>query len=333
MSVSSTSGSSWRTYSLAECVEIASQSEPFLVQDLVCSTVTLLYGEPLAGKSSLGLTLAISLVTGDPFLGRPPAREIGRVVVLTTEVDGVQECGRRASEVLGARVHDVWWDVVPIHALDADGWERLAEELGPDRATFVILDNLTGVVQGSLNDDASVRTVFDGLRRLTARGAIVLVLAHISEKSSERGKSTKPLGSTAISAAARWRVRIDRQGDDRLRLTCDGNAAQRVVLTLARGAIATEFHEISKETAQDRQVTQRQRHDATKTRNAQIAQRIATEWRELSARTISELISAAGYGIKANTALTHLSKKQQYGALVERTTSGWQLRAAEGHPS
>lgn len=102
------------------------------------------------------------------------------------------------------------------------------------------------------------------------RGSAVVLLAHVRERSGlYRSKSTKPMGNTAISAAARWRVRVIRKsGGDRIALICDGNSALGATYNLQRGDGETDLRVL--EGVGERQDTSR-RHK----RNAEAAQRLS----------------------------------------------------------
>ena len=77
---------------------MARERQPFLVDRLVCSTVTLIYGEPFSGKSTIAAALAAASLNGQAFLGHPLTRAVNRVVILSTEVDGPEEYGQRLTE-------------------------------------------------------------------------------------------------------------------------------------------------------------------------------------------------------------------------------------------
>ena len=149
-------------------------------------------------------------------------------------------------------------------------WRILAADIAPQKGDLIILDNLTGVVHPSVNDDSAIRQVFDGLRYLTAAGATVVVVAHISEKRHEGRASTKPMGSTAISAGVRWRVRVGTRADE-ITLTCDGNAAKGLTLRLRRGERLTDFEVVEEQSAEAATAQRRERDREKGDRLAELA--------------------------------------------------------------
>lgn len=292
----------FQRYDLAQMFEKAHERLPFLVDHLVCSTITVVYGEPFSGKSTLAALLAKAALIDDCFLGHPLNKRVRRVVILTTELDGIEEYGRRLEE-LGVKPEAGGLTAYEAGSLTADDWAELATVVAPDEDTLVILDNLTGITYGSLNEDVAVRVVFDGLRHFTAHGAAVVVLAHVSEKSGPHGKSNKPMGSTAISAGTRWRVRLDvRRGV--ITLTCDGNGGKGMTFTLRRGDRVTDLEVVSQESAAEREVNAANRDVE---RCLQMAQWVVDHCNGLS-KTASgiKLGTEGGFGIAKSTGKDYL---------------------------
>jgi len=257
----------FKPLTLAEMVERSWSRESFLVEGLVCSTLTLIYGEPLSGKSTLAALLIASVLTDSPFLEHPVRRQVSRVVLITTEQDGPEEYGRRLSERPGIDLTDNRLQTYAVSCLSPEDWRELADTIGPDTGTLVVVDNLTQVLTGSINEDEAVREALEGLRLFTARGATVVLIGHTSEKSGQHGKSTKPMGSTAISAGVRWRVRCNANGE-RIELICDGNSAKDSRVVLERGEKETDLRVL--ETV-DRRQESRKRDKETRARFAEIA--------------------------------------------------------------
>lgn len=317
--------------SLAEAVERTRQREPFLVDKLVCSTLTLVYGEPLAGKSTLAALLITSALRDAPFLDRELTHRVTKVALVTTEVDGPEEYARRVLEA-GLDATDRRLAIYPVGSLTEDRWIELAEMIDPDEATLVVVDNLTQVLSGgSINDDAVIRVAFDGLRRLTACGAAVVVVAHVSEKTGPRGgKSTKPMGNTAISAGARWRVRIVSKSNGKIELVCDGNAARGTTFVLERGDKETDLRVVEEVDGRQAASLHRKRHAVAAARFAEIA-----DWAIANAPGVSQAEMArrltANYPElssgkdPARQVAKALSQKRKIGGFLQRAPDGeWQ---------
>lgn len=324
----------WVEFSLAEAATRSRARQPFLVEQLVSATVTLIYGEPLSGKSTVAAALAAAAVRGERFLGRAISRPVDRVIVLTTEVDGVDEYGRRLVEDAGLPVSSSVTILDTASIRHHDEWVELHEQLRPTDRDLVILDNLTGIVHGSINDDAAVRPVFEGLRLFTASGAAVVVVAHVSEKTSERGRSTKPMGTTAISAGARWRVRvIDRTGD--LELVCDGNAAPGLTMKLRRGVKLTDLEVVSEESAAEVMARRRTRNDTQGDRYANIADWVVANHATATPAELSRTLAIQFPDLTraknpARELAKHLAGGRGVGGFLQQTEGRWQRRSRDG---
>jgi hypothetical protein len=208
---------------------------PFLIDGILHNTMTLLYGEAKNGKSTLAAALAASLVNGEPqFLNRKIEPKDYSVGIVAADFGDDQAYADQLRQVLNDGT------MVPVYALDRPPdrrvWEGLQLASRDARHDLVVVDNLTTLVDGSLNDDISVNRIYDELDRFVRDGTAVLLVAHASEKFGERGKSPYPIGSSAIRARARWLWRTERLAEV-TRLTFSGNYAgsHEIITTLAEG--------------------------------------------------------------------------------------------------
>jgi hypothetical protein len=307
---------------------MARERQPFLVDRLVCSTVTLIYGEPFSGKSTIAAALAAASLKGQPFLGHPLMRAVDRVVILSTEVDGPEEYGQRLTEAAGLNPINAPVDMFSLPSLKQDSdWRNLAADIAPQKGDLIILDNLTGVVHPSVNDDSAIRQVFDGLRYLTAAGATVVVVAHISEKRHEGRASTKPMGSTAISAGVRWRVRVGARADE-ITLTCDGNAAKGLILRLRRGERLTDFEVVEEQSAEAATAERRERDREKGDRLALLADWVVQNHPSAKPADLGRLLVeqapwVAGGKNPARQVARYLSEGRGVGGFLERRDGVW----------
>lgn len=186
-----------------EAYERSKQHERWVFPDVICSSVTMIYGRSNVGKSYLVSSLLLSLLVEDrDFLGLQPTDEtkLWKPAILWTDPGSDEE--------YGDRIHTALADVdVPAYHIGrtarADEWEALADHLLAEGNNFVVLDNLMGAT-GDTNDAAVMTTVFDGLTRLTNRGVPVVVLHHESEKGMTVAGATSMGASAAVQKSRVW---------------------------------------------------------------------------------------------------------------------------------
>lgn len=70
----------------------------YLIDGLVSSAVTTIIGDPYIGKTHIALDVARSLITGEPFLGRPVNKVLDRVAFLCTDPAGYITVARRGKK-------------------------------------------------------------------------------------------------------------------------------------------------------------------------------------------------------------------------------------------
>jgi RecA-family ATPase len=192
---------------------------PFLVDGVLHSTMTLLYGEAKIGKSTLAAALTVATANGESdFLGRKiTTGKPARVGIIAGDFGDDAAYGDQLRGELspGAAVSVYGLDRPPGRRV----WEGLQLKARENRHNVIIVDNLTSFVNGSLSDDVAVSSFFDQLDVFVRDGMAVLVVAHTSEKPGENGyKSPYPMGSSAIRARARWLWRVQSvRGSDNIK--------------------------------------------------------------------------------------------------------------------
>ena len=166
----------------------------YLVEGLILQGgITLWSGDYGCGKSTLALAVANAVAQGRPILGRAT---IQRPVVIIDRENGIDTINDRMSR-LG--ITDTETPLLRIWGM----WHR--EPPGPnspeilrfvrDRQPFLIWDSLIAFAGGDENSSTEMRAHLHLYRRLCARGASNLILAHSSEK-SETGRNYR--GATGI---------------------------------------------------------------------------------------------------------------------------------------
>ncbi|MFC7451289.1 AAA family ATPase [Rhodococcus daqingensis] len=188
-----------------EAYERSKHQERWVFPEVICSSVTMIYGRSNVGKSYLVSSLLLSLLVEDrDFLGLQPTdkTKLWRPAILWTDPGSDEEYGDRIHTALT----DVDIDVPAYHigrTARADEWEAITDHLLAQGINFVVLDNLMGAT-GDTNDAAVMTTVFDGLTRLTNRGVPVVVLHHESEKGITVAGGTSMGASTAVQKSRVW---------------------------------------------------------------------------------------------------------------------------------
>lgn len=234
----------------------------WLVPDLVCSSLTLLYGESKAGKSLFVCQLVRSLVDGRPVLGRAPAVK-GRVLILCSDAGAVSEYQHRLTSMGVRNAQDVVF--VPVATgINAQLWEDLTELASVSGFCLVVLDHATGVLEGDVNAREPWRDLWQHLIRL---GTPALMVSHSSDSRYQGARSHRPMGNSAATQWARHRVeytRPDRRDSNKRVLRLMSNQ-------VCSDSIAGVIDESTGLLSLDDEVTQPPRVSDKQQRNALIA--------------------------------------------------------------
>ena len=321
-----TTGRPFSTYSWDEARAKAREAAPFVIPGLLASSITVWFGQPKAGKSALVTALVANIARGEgTFLGRTLSRPFDRVVIVTTDAGGVSEYATRLETAgIGDDPHVTITFADPT-MLDAVGWVLLSDYIGPNSSTLVVIDNLTQILQGSMNDDIATRIFTTGVRRLTDAGGPVLVVHHQSDKSGPYGPPRGPMGHTAISAMARWKVGIrPNQECSRLTLQTEGNDAKGEVIVLEWGTPVTAFDVHSTEAVGG---GRQKRAKATLDSRAEAADYVVSNAQGLRTNIeVAGLLSARFPDKQASTWAKELAKSGPLGQLVRQASPGvWGL--------
>ncbi|WP_329258376.1 AAA family ATPase [Actinoallomurus sp. NBC_01490] len=221
-----------------EALEKAKDRPTWIIDGVISAHTTLLVGEAKVGKSFLASALIASLSTGEDFIGKPvPQDRDFSVAVCWTDDAGDVEYGERIATVMpGEAEPNVGFYAV--HSMERrEDWQDLFREVMADGRNFVIIDNLSQCIDGSYNDDHSVRKFYDGVRLFTRVGIPVVIIAHSTDKAGPNGqKSEKPMGSAYITQAARWRCFVRRSRKGNMTLKFMGNYTDAHEITVHHGA-------------------------------------------------------------------------------------------------
>lgn len=227
----------FETMTFAEAMQLG-DVENWVIENIIGSTTTLIYGEAKCGKSFLTSALIKALATGDDFLGTPvPQDRAFSFAICWTDDNGAVEYRDRILTVMpDGELPDAGFYRLPVMR-NQQMWQELFNRVMADGRNLVVIDNLSQVANGSVNNDDVMRDVFDGVRLFVRAGIPVVLVGHSSDKTGMNGqKSELPLGSSYISQAVRWRIFARRSRKGNVTLKFMGNHAEPYELTLEHGA-------------------------------------------------------------------------------------------------
>lgn len=317
----------FRRMSFAEAKKLSEGKPRFIIDGIVSATSTLLYGEAKVGKSFLVSALVASLATGTEFLGREVEDREWKVAICVTDDDGYGEYVERIETVTveGTEMPVEFFEL-PVMRSRAY-WVNLFNAVIDGGFTFVVVDNLTQAAGGSVNDDSAIRDFFEGIRMFTRAGIPVVIVGHSSEKSSDRGKSQLPMGSSAISQSVRHRIFVSRSRGN-LNLRFSGNHVEAHSMTLEHG-IGARFTVVEKKDAQavkdEAEAKKRERSTKTLDKNETVARWVVANCQG-KGRNATAAAIAEHFGGSVNTAKSNLSGRSAYGCLLASNGgTGWTL--------
>lgn len=181
----------------------------FLIGDLLTDRITLLAGEPKAGKTLLAVGMVIALLNGeDEFLGLPVHRQLKHVVFGLSDDGAMEELRER---FVGA-VDESRITVFPVtNTGAANYWTDLRDELREQDADLFVLDNILGSLGDGddITSSVTATTIIRNLRPISAAGIPVLAVTH-TPKGAVEGSSvaSSPIGGRAIGGGARGIVAL-----------------------------------------------------------------------------------------------------------------------------
>lgn len=303
--------------------KMAEEHDPWLVPGLISSTSTLGFGEGKIGKSWIVSHLIGALLTGGKFLDvQVPDRKFS-VGICTTDDNGHIEYYDRIRSVAPDFGDHI--GVYRLGIMRPDAWEALYRVIQSEGHNVVVLDNLTQVLDGSINNDDVVRQCFEGIRRFVHAGIAVVIVGHSSDKAGLTGRKPEtPMGSAYISQAVRWLCYVRKTRNRNLGLRAYGNLGYGAELVLEPGAGA-RFRVLSRTDGAEEVAQVRNRDKATLDRNAEIADWIVANCQGTSQNKTAEKL-AAEFGGSGASYRSWLKPGGKLGVLVERDGASWKRR-------
>ena len=197
----------------SELLEYIPEGLQWLFAGLLPSAgITLLSGDPAAGKSTLAYDCAASIVSGEMFLGEQPSK-IGKVLFVV----GDEPLPFAQDKLISRGLYGYMGSWELIHNWDVSQMEILEEALEDMRPTLVIFDSLTSINKLSQieeKDSKTARLIYSLNNLLERYGSAGLMIHHNNKDKDNKGVN-KIRGSSAIAAAASGIWLLEGQGDVR----------------------------------------------------------------------------------------------------------------------
>ncbi len=176
--------------------------------------LTILYGDPGEGKTTLALWIAAACSRGQVLPGRETREPL--TVLYQTAEDGLGDTIKPRlleSQADLQRIYTIDETDFPLSMLD----HRIGEAIRDTHAQLVILDPMQAYLgeKVDMNRANEVRTVMKGLTKVANQTGCAIVLVGHLNKSQTANSSQRGLGSMDFRAAARSVLLVGRLKNDR----------------------------------------------------------------------------------------------------------------------
>jgi hypothetical protein len=313
--------------------------ENYLIDGVLHRSVTLIYGQTMAGKSTIAASIAVALATGKTeWAGRavgPSAH--GPVVIVCGDPDSRYEYQERLYKVRDEFTSpDHYVELLaPFRPTRPEGWHQIRAVVAEVGAKVVIIDNLSQFVAGSLSDDDLVKQFFTEVDEFARQGIAVLVLAHVSDKKGVDGNPARlPMGSSLIRFGPRWWA-LAWKGGGKVRLEFDGNGGGGWWLDMSEPDGIPRFDVLgstsTEELKEGRANRARQRAARTLDDRSDVGGWVVANCQGMNREQTAEKIAAQFPDITVSTAKAGLSKGW-YGGVKNtgpRNASRWERVAKD----
>lgn len=195
-------------FSLTQVGTIAKRDPPeWLVDRLIPKAdLAMMYGEPGAGKSFVGLDLAFALATGTPFFDLDTVQ--CPVVWVAAEAAGEMRNRTKAyAQVKGLELSEIPLYVVeqPLTLMNKDEAKALRQVIAPAQPGLIIVDTLAAASGGANeNSGEDMNSVLSECRVLHDETGALVLLIHHSGKDATRGAR----GWSGIKAAMHTEIML-----------------------------------------------------------------------------------------------------------------------------
>ena len=192
--------------------------------------VGILGGHPKAGKSWLGLELAISVASGKPFLGHFVVDKPGAALLYLAE-DSLPAVRARVGSICEARklaMRDLDLHAItsPSLRLDQEADQgRLARTLARRKPRLLVLDPLVRLHRLDENSAQEISGLLGYLREMQRTYEVAILLVHHARKRTAETPGEALRGSSDLYAWTDVAAHLARQADQRLLLRIEHRSA------------------------------------------------------------------------------------------------------------
>lgn len=211
---------------IVSIADVAAQDTSWLLPGRMHrGALSIVEGDPSAGKSCFLSELASTLTSGRAWLGRPKSQPVG-VLWLTSEEDAASTIRprlvRAGANLDMVKVIETNQGNSPERVLLPSSIRWLRDATRAYSLGLIILDPLVSYVPPEvvLTDDASVRACLDPASSMCRDEAVSICMVRQLRKDRSGPRMTHGLGGMALSASARSILQIDRP---------DGSGPRRVL--------------------------------------------------------------------------------------------------------
>ena len=195
-------------------IEDLKESEnQWLIEGLLCNSLTLLSGEPKSGKSLLASHLIKSLVLNKEILGRKPIKQIERVGWIGFDANWQTEIRSRMQEIPGKSLYN--FDPPNIYSNEKGwNWETIARIAKQKNVSLMVIDHLYGLSETANLDHAwEMASALKKIEVLYKEFNIPTLLIAQAGK----GAGGRAAHSVQLEGAARHLLQLDGKGSSGIR--------------------------------------------------------------------------------------------------------------------
>lgn len=207
----------YRGETLAELYSFKFPDLAWLVAGLIpLGGLTAVTGTPKSFKTFLLQDLAISVATGQPFLGKFPVAQ-GKILFVDEENPRRTTVNRFRSMGMSSTDEIVVLAKQGVHMDRPESVRALLEYVEQIQPRLIIIDSLTKVHSKNENQSNEMSDVFTEIKKLLKDDRAVVVIHHHNKASrnDKRGEGSSIRGSSNIFAELDAHLAVDRSGSER----------------------------------------------------------------------------------------------------------------------